>query len=154
MQRALPVAMARIFILCSSKARLLSKMFGAMIWGVSIPWNLVVTAALGIWLMFAPAVFGTTDRAADSDHLFGAIITTISVITMAEVIRAGRFVNLLFGAALVAAPWLFNGGSAVARWNDVIAGLVSGYGHPGSILPEPVSKHHPAPVRTARLPEG
>src|SRR5437762_5218004 len=99
-------------------------MFGPMIWGVSIPWNLVVTAALGIWLMFAPAVFGTTGGAANSDHLIGAIITTVSVITTAEVVRAGRFLNILLGAALVAAPWLFSGGSASARWNDVVAGLV------------------------------
>ena len=100
-----------------------SKMLGPMMWGVSIPWNLVIVAALGIWLMFAPSVFGTTGGAANSDHLLGAIITTVSVIATAEVVRAGRLVNMLLGAALVAAPWLFSGGSAPARWNDVIAGL-------------------------------
>ena len=100
-----------------------TKMFAPMIWGVSVPWNLVLSAAIGIWLMFAPSVFGTTARAADSDHLIGAIIATVSVITTAEVIRAGRFLNVLLGGWLIAAPWLLNGGSATARWNDVIAGL-------------------------------
>jgi hypothetical protein len=101
-----------------------SKMFAPMIWGVSVPRNLVVSAAIGIWLMFAPAVFGTTGRAADSDHLLGAIITTISVIATAEVIRAGRFLNVLLGTALIVAPWLLGGASAGARWNDAVGGLV------------------------------
>ena len=101
-----------------------SKMLGPMIWGISLPWNLVVTTAVGVWLMFAPAVFGTTGGTANSDHLIGAIITTVSVITTAEVVRAGRFVNILLGVALVAGPWLFSGGSAAARWNDVVAGFV------------------------------
>lgn len=101
-----------------------SKMFAPMIWGVSVPWNLILTAAIGIWLMFAPAIFGTSGRAADSDHLVGAIITTISVITTAEVIRAGRFLNVLLGAWLIIAPWFLSGASLSARWNDMIAGLL------------------------------
>jgi len=101
-----------------------SKLIGPMIWGVSVPWNLLISAALGIWLMFAPAVFGTSGRAADSDHLVGALITTTAVIVMAEVIRAGRFVNVLLGACLAIAPWLLNGATSIARWNDVIAGAV------------------------------
>lgn len=44
-----------------------------MLWGVSVPFNLVLAAAIGVWLMFAPAFFGTADRAADSDHLAGAV---------------------------------------------------------------------------------
>jgi hypothetical protein len=101
-----------------------SKMIGPMIWGVTAPWTLLVSAALGIWLMFAPAVFGTQGAAADSDHLVGALIATVAVIVMAEVIRAGRFLNVLLGGWIIAAPWLLSGGSAAARWNDVIAGLV------------------------------
>ena len=68
-----------------------SRMIGPMLWGVTAPWNLVLSAALGIWLMFAPAFLGTQGGAADSDHLVGALITTVAVIAMAEVIRAGTF---------------------------------------------------------------
>jgi hypothetical protein len=96
----------------------------AAAWGVSVPWNLLVSVVIGLWLMFAPAVFGTEGRAADSDHLVGALVTTVAVIVMAEVLRAGRFLNVLFGAWIIAGPWLLSGSPATARWNDVAAGAV------------------------------
>ncbi len=70
----------------------------AMTWGVNIPWTLLVSSAVGIWLMFAPSVFATQGRAADSDHLVGALVVTFAVIAMAEVTRAARLINILFGA--------------------------------------------------------
>jgi hypothetical protein len=100
-----------------------SKTVSAAAWGVTVPWTLLVSAILGIWLMFAPAVFGTTGRAADSDHLVGALITTVAVIVMAEVVRAGRYINLLFGVWMIAAPWLLSGASMGSRWNDIFVGL-------------------------------
>ncbi|MEO8043864.1 MAG: vitamin K epoxide reductase family protein [Spartobacteria bacterium] len=101
-----------------------SKHAGPMAWGVTVPWNLVASGALGIWLMFSPAVFGTQAGAADSDHVVGALITAVAVIVMAEVIRAGRFLNVLLGAWIIAAPWLLSGAGTTARWNDVLAGAV------------------------------
>lgn len=95
-----------------------------MVWGVTAPWNLILSAALGIWLMFAPAFLGTQGGAADSDHLVGALITTVAVIAMAEVIRAGRFLNVLLGAWIIAAPWLLSGASANTRWNDLLTGAL------------------------------
>ena len=95
-----------------------------MAWGVTAPWNLVASAALGVWLMFSPAVFGTQAGAANSDHLVGALITAVAVSVMAEVIRAGRFLNVLLGAWIIAAPWLLSGAGTIARWNDVLAGAV------------------------------
>ena len=92
-------------------------------WGVTAPWNLVFSAALGVWLMFAPALFGATGRAADSDHLVGALIATIAVMVMAEVIRAGRFLNVLLGAWIIVAPWFLSGATAGAKWNDVFVGV-------------------------------
>ena len=87
-------------------------------------WNLLVSVALGVWLMFAPAVFGTTGRAADSDHLLGALIVTFAAIAIAEVGRAVRFINFLFGAWLIAAPWLLSGFVSGAQWNGVVVGVV------------------------------
>src|SRR5919106_2393319 len=101
----------------------ISKLIVPMIWGVTAPWNLVMSAAVGIWLMFAPAVFGTQAHAADSDHLIGALIVTISVIVMAEVIRVGRFLNVLLGVWLIIAPWLLGGSPASAKVNDVVVGF-------------------------------
>ncbi len=102
----------------------LTKTAPAMVWGVNVPWTLLLTAALGTWLMFVPSVFATQSRAADSDHLVGALVTTFAVIAMAEVGRTLRFVNILFGAWIVLAPWVLNGSVAGAKWNDAITGTV------------------------------
>ena len=45
------------------------------------------------------------------------------MIVMAEVIRAGRFVNILLGVWIVISPWLLFGTSPGAKWNDAIAGV-------------------------------
>lgn len=94
----------------------------AMFWGVSLPWNLLVGAALGLWLMFAPSTLGSTGKVAHSDHLIGALILTFAVIALAEVGRVARFINVLFGAWIIAAPWLLGGATTAATWNDMIAG--------------------------------
>lgn len=95
----------------------------AMTWGVTAPWQLLLSSVLGLWLMVAPAVFQTGGAAADSDHLVGALVVTIAVVVMAEVIRAGRYLNVLFGLWLVVGPWLLTGGSGVSRVNDAMAGV-------------------------------
>ena len=98
-------------------------MVPAAVWGVTIPWTLVAAAVLGVWLLFAPSALGSTGRAADSDHLTGALIVTIAVVATAEVGRAFRFLNVLAGAWLILAPWLLGGDSAAARWNGVAVGI-------------------------------
>jgi hypothetical protein len=100
----------------------LVRLIPAGLWGVSVPWTLAASAAAGLWLMFAPDVVGTAGRAADSDHLAGALVLTIAVIATAEVIRAVRYVNVLLGAWVIAAPWLLEGMAGNARWAAVIAG--------------------------------
>lgn len=95
----------------------------AMVWGVSAPWTLVLSAALGLWIMAAPAIFHSGGRAADGEHLIGALVVTTSVVVMAEVVRAGRLLDLLFGLWLIVAPWLLAGASTGARVNDVLAGV-------------------------------
>jgi len=99
------------------------KMMMPMVWGVTVPWNLAVSAIIGLWLMFAPSLFGSENKAADSDHLVGALIVTVAVIVMAEVIRAGRYVNILLGIWIMISPWLLLGTTPGARWNDAITGV-------------------------------
>ncbi len=41
------------------------EMAPAMVWGVGVPWTLVVSALIGFWLMGAPAVFDATAAASD-----------------------------------------------------------------------------------------
>jgi len=88
----------------------------------NVPWNLLLSAALGIWLMAAPAMLGTTGRAADSDHVAGALVVTWAVIAFGEVARPIRLLNIPIGLWLLAAPWLLSGDTDVSRWNNVIIG--------------------------------
>ncbi|MEP6574493.1 MAG: vitamin K epoxide reductase family protein [Gemmatimonadota bacterium] len=96
----------------------------AMAWGVALPWNLLASVGLGGWLMFAPATLGSTGVAAHGDHLIGALIVTFGVMALADVGRALRFVNVLFGALVLAAPWVLNGATSGSRWSDAIAGIL------------------------------
>jgi hypothetical protein len=96
--------------------------FKATVWGVALPWGLLASVAVGLWLMTSPSVFGTVGRAADSDNIVGALVVTVAIIALADVGRAVRFVNIAFGAWIVAAPWLLSGGTTSAAWNDVAAG--------------------------------
>ncbi len=90
--------------------------------GVTVPWPLLLSAVLGIWLMFTRLIFGTEGPMANSDHLIGALTVTVAVIAMAEVARPLRFINMLFGLWLIAAPWLLSGASSVAAWASVFVG--------------------------------
>lgn len=94
----------------------LAQRWKAMWWGVNVPWNLLVSAGIGLWLMFAPAILGNGARVADSDHLVGALITPFAVIAMAEVARPLRLLNIAFGSWLVVAPWLLSGVSPAGGW--------------------------------------
>jgi uncharacterized membrane protein len=97
---------------------------GAMVWGVTLPWNMLLSTGLGLWLMFAPDVLGSTGPAAHSDHLVGALIVTAAVIALADVGRAVRFINVLFGAWIIASPWLLGGATGSTMWNDLIVGVL------------------------------
>lgn len=91
--------------------------------GVTLPWTLLLSAALGVWLMFTRLIFGTEGTMANSDHLVGSLVVTIAVTAMAEVARPLRFINLLFGVWLIVAPWLLSGATTVASWAGVGAGI-------------------------------
>jgi uncharacterized membrane protein len=89
----------------------------------NVPWTLIVSAALGVWLMAAPAVFGGTGAAADNDHLAGALVVTWAVIGFGEVTRPVRLLNIPIGAWIAIAPWLISGATRSSAGVDVLAGL-------------------------------
>ena len=101
----------------------LSKAAAATAWGVTVPWTLLGSALLGVWLMAAPAVFGTRAAAANSDYIVGALITTTAVLAMAEVTRAARFMNVLFAVWVLVAPWLLTGAPPAAQWGAAAVGI-------------------------------
>ena len=96
----------------------------AMVWGVALPWNLILCIAVGAWLMFTPSVLGSAGTAAHSDHLFGALIVTVAIIALADVGRATRFVNIALGAWVIAAPWILSGATSASKWSDLAAGVL------------------------------
>ncbi|MCS7469467.1 vitamin K epoxide reductase family protein [Stieleria sp. ICT_E10.1] len=83
-------------------------LFKASIWGMSFPWTLVACSLLGVVTMFLPTLFGIDIKAtaADIGHLSGALIVTVSVVCMGEVIRSGRYLNVGLAMALAVGPWL------------------------------------------------
>lgn len=91
--------------------------------GVTLPWTLAVSIAIGAFLMLTRLTFGTTESMANSDHVVGALVITVSIIATAEVGRALRFVNVALGGWLLAAPWLLQGANTVAAVASVLLGL-------------------------------
>jgi uncharacterized membrane protein len=89
----------------------------------NVPWNLLVSAVLGVWLMGAPALLGVSGAAADSSHLAGALVVTWAVIAFGEVARPARLLNILMGIWVAVAPWLLSGATDISRWADVFVGV-------------------------------
>jgi hypothetical protein len=88
--------------------------------------RLLTSTAVGAWLMMSPAVFGVDIEqvAAGSDHVAGALIVVVAVISLAEVARPGRFLLLPLGLWLVAGPWLLDGGAKLSRSNGAVMGAL------------------------------
>lgn len=91
--------------------------------GITLPWTLAASVAIGLFLMFTRLVFGTTGAMANSDHLVGALTITVAVIATAEVARTLRLINVGFGVWLMAAPFLLQGGSGAATITSVGVGI-------------------------------
>ena len=101
-------------------------MLAELVHGIEIfsaPWNLLVSALIGTWLMAAPSLLGASEVAADSTHIAGALVVTVAVVAMAEPARMVRFLNLLLGVWLLVAPWLVHGGTLAWQWSSVLAGV-------------------------------
>lgn len=91
--------------------------------GITLPWTLAASIALGTFLMLTRLVFDTSGGMANSDHVVGALVITVAIIATAEVARALRFINVAFGAWLIAAPLLLEGDSTTAAVASVVLGL-------------------------------
>lgn len=91
--------------------------------GVTLPWTLVASTAIGVALMGTRLLFGTSGAAADSDHIVGSLVVTFSIMAWGEVARPLRFANIAFGAWLVATPWLLQGHTGSADAASVLLGM-------------------------------
>jgi hypothetical protein len=104
------------------------KVFKASVWGMSAPWTLILSAVIGIALITLPAFFGVPIQAtlADINHLCGALIVVVAVICMGEVVRAGRYLNVLLGLAVAVIPWFISDTQTTFKIIDTIAGVAVG----------------------------
>ena len=91
--------------------------------GVTVPWTLGVSAAIGLFLMLSRAILGNAMPIAGSDHLVGALVLTTAVIAWAEVARPLRFLNIGFGLWLIVAPWFLDGGTVAGSLIGVLSGM-------------------------------
>ena len=73
--------------------------------GVALPWTLALSAAIGAWLMLTRLTLGAEGAMANADHLIGALVLTTTAIACAEVARPVRFLNGVFGVALLVTPF-------------------------------------------------
>jgi hypothetical protein len=90
--------------------------------GVSLPWNLALAALIGLSLLFTRLTLGAAGSMANTDHLIGALVLTTISVAAAEVARPARFLNVLFGLALLATPFLYDAGTA-SMVNSIACGL-------------------------------
>ncbi|CCB87285.1 putative uncharacterized protein [Parachlamydia acanthamoebae UV-7] len=76
----------------------------SMVKGVGLPWNLALSALIGITLLFSKSFLSFGDETT-APYILGALITTISIISVAEVIRSFRYLNMGLGLCLIASTW-------------------------------------------------
>lgn len=89
--------------------------------GITLPWNLMGCILIGIWLMFTRITLDATGPIANSDHLIGCLIITITITALAETVRILRLLNLFLAIALFITPFIYH----ASAWG-IFASLVSG----------------------------
>ena len=89
--------------------------------GMTLPWTLAASMALGVMLMLSPLALGWDSGVAGTNHIVGALVLTVSVAALAPVARLARFLNALMGIVLLFAPLV-----AGAGWLALIFSIVCG----------------------------
>ena len=79
----------------------------AIVGGVSLPWNLAMAALIGLSLLFTRITLGADGNMAHAHHVIGSLVLAVVSISAAEVARPVRYLNVVLGAALMAAPFVF-----------------------------------------------
>jgi len=84
-------------------------------------WARVLTIALGVWLLIAPAIIATTEATRIMDRVIGPVVIWVGVLGLRAVTRPARVVNILAAIALLIAPWLAPITTA-QQWNSEVVG--------------------------------
>jgi uncharacterized membrane protein len=99
-----------------------ASVFKASVWGMSIPWTLALSAVVGAGLMAMPAVLGLIKPVSAVFHLGGALVVVTSVVCMGEVLRMGRYLNVLLGLIIAVGPWVLGGAAITGQLVGTVAG--------------------------------
>jgi nucleoside-diphosphate-sugar epimerase len=89
--------------------------------GVGLPWNLAISALIGVSLLFTRLTLGADGSLANAYHLIGSLVLTVVSVAAAEVARPVRYVNVLLGAALLIVPFVYE-----ADFAGTIVSVLSG----------------------------
>lgn len=84
----------------------------------------LISAALGIWLMAAPAIFGYRGSAADNDWICGPLVVSFGLIAAWGAMRSVRWTNFGIGAWIFVAALVLDYGSLRARISVLVTGLL------------------------------
>jgi uncharacterized membrane protein len=71
-----------------------------------IYWPGIINTFLGVWIMISPAVFGYGMSASANDHIIGPLAVSFAFISLWEVLRSCRLVNIVFGIWMLLAAFL------------------------------------------------
>lgn len=98
--------------------------------GMTLPWTLAASAALGAGLMLLPLLISWDNPMVGTFHVAGALAITTAVTAMAPVARLARVLNMLIGVALLFAPFLTEAG-----WGTFAVSAVAGLALIGLSIP-------------------
>lgn len=99
-------------------------LFSSMVWGVTVPWNLVLSALIGIWLLFSDNILSFKGILANNSDVCGALIVVLSIISWAEVIRPLRFLMIPIALWFAVAPWILVGATPAMTIHSALIGVL------------------------------
>lgn len=86
-------------------------------------WAQLINALIGLIIMISPGVIPFTQTEANNNHIFGPLAFTFAVISLWECNRNARLINIIIGAWLIIAPFIFQF-QTNAFLIDIIAGIL------------------------------
>lgn len=86
--------------------------------------HLYLSVILGIWLMFTPAIFDIEGMAANNIYVISSLITTFAIISLSEVARIVRLINVPLAAWLILSAWTVGSIEEIPRWHSVLVGVI------------------------------
>lgn len=84
-------------------------------------WAAVTGTILGAWLMIAPALFDLSGAHRTSLEVVGPLVATVGAISISQVTRAVRWLNVVFGVWVIIAPFAL-GSAGFTTLHDVLVG--------------------------------